>query len=232
MKKKLRPVSQYFIDLIFPRHCYGCAAALRFYEKNLCLNCQISLPLSSLHLTKDNPLYQKLSRRFPLEAATSLFYFEKEGVLANLIYQLKYNGVYQLGTYLGEWLAEHLKESPFFSSIDGIIPVPLHPKRERKRGYNQAELIAKAVAHQLKLPLHTAVLQRIRNTTSLVLLGKKKREEEIAESIHCIKKVKNLQHLLLIDDITTTGTTLNACAQSLLEMGTLKLSIAVIGCRL
>lgn len=232
VKKSISPLFQSFIDLIFPRHCYGCSAALRFYENKLCLSCQISLPLTSLHLTRENPLYQKLSTRFPLKATTSLFYFEKEGVLARLIYLLKYNGVYQLGTFLGEWLAEHLKESPFFDSIDGIIPVPLHPKRKRKRGYNQAELIAEAVAHQLKVPLYSEVLKRIRNTTSLVLLGEKERENEITAAIRCIKKIENAQHLLLIDDVLTTGTTLNTCAQSLRKEQTLKLSIAVVGCRL
>lgn len=192
MKKNLNPICQSFADLIFPRHCYGCTAGLRFYEKYLCLKCHIALPLSYLPQAnaKNNPLVQKLSSLFPLETATSLFYFEKEGVLAHLIHLLKYKGVHQLGTFFGEWLAEHLLGYSFISSVEGIIPVPLHPKRKKIRGYNQAEIIAKTVAQKLNLPLYTAALKRIRNTTSLVLLGDRERENEMAGAILYAKKFK------------------------------------------
>jgi predicted amidophosphoribosyltransferase len=111
MKKNSKAIFQTLSDFIFPLHCYGCEIPLEFYEKYLCLNCQIQLPLTLFHQTTENPLFQKLSIRFPTASATSLFYFEKDGVLAHLIHLFKYNRVKEIGSFLGAWLGDHLKES-------------------------------------------------------------------------------------------------------------------------
>ncbi len=108
MKKNTFALIQTFKDLIFPRNCFGCESPLNFYEKRLCLSCQIQLPLTSFHYTHKNPLFQKLNLQFETMAASSLFFFQKEGVLSNMIHLFKYKGVKKIGYFLGDWLANSL----------------------------------------------------------------------------------------------------------------------------
>lgn len=233
MKKNSKAIFQTLSDYIFPRNCYGCEVRLEFYEKHLCLNCQIQLPLTLFHQTTENPLFQKLSNRFPTESATSLFYFEKEGVLAHLIHLFKYNGVKEIGVFLGPWLGDHLKESAMTADLDAIVPVPLHTVKKRKRGFNQSELIAKALSKKTKLPLLSEVLIRVKNTTALAQLGETERELEVRNAFELnIKYSDQPMHLLLVDDVLTTGATLTACASALLKNSKIKISIAVLACRL
>ena len=233
MKKNKSIVFQTLVDFIFPRHCYGCETNLEFYEEFLCLSCQINLPLTELHLTKENPLFQKIKSRFTLQAATSLFYFEKDGVLSRLINLFKYKGAKKIAVFLGDWLGESIAESPFFNEVDGIVPVPLHPAKKRKRGYNQSYIIATALSNKMKLPLFSDLLIRVKNTTALALLGESEREQEVKNAFKLNpKKTSHPQHLLLVDDVLTTGSTLAACASALFVNHNIKLSIAVLACRL
>ena len=233
MKKNTFALIQTFKDLIFPRNCFGCESPLNFYEKRLCLSCQIQLPLTSFHFTHKNPLFQKLNLQFETMAATSLFFFQKEGVLSNMIHLFKYKGVKKIGYFLGDWLANCLLESTFFKNIEGIVPVPLHSKKQKSKGYNQAEIIAAALSKKMGVPLYKKVLIRVKNTTALARLGESERKDEVnnAFQIHPSFTLRN-QHLLLVDDVLTTGATLSACASVLLKNSDIKLSIAVLACRL
>lgn len=233
MKKNSTVVFQTLADFIFPRHCYGCETTLKFYEQSLCLKCQINLPLTTLHLTKENLLFQKLKTHFALEAATSLFYFEKEGVLSHLIHLFKYKKVKKIGPFLGAWLGDTLLESQLFNQVDGIVPVPLHPTKKRKRGYNQSDLIAEALSKKMKLPVFSKLLIRVKNTSALALLGESERKREVRNAFEInSKRQTHPLHLLLVDDVLTTGATLTACATALLSNANIKLSIAVLACRL
>jgi ComF family protein len=232
MKKNKFALFQSCSDLVFPRSCYGCQALLEFYENCLCLNCQINLPITDFNFLKRNLLLQKLELSFPVEAATSLGYFEKEGLLAHLIHLFKYQGEKKLGTFLGLWVGTTLKESPHFKDIEGLIPVPLHPSKRRKRGYNQAEILAKAISKKMKLPLFSKSIIRVKNTTALAMLGKKQRQLEVKNAFSVIPNEPLPKHLLLIDDVVTTGATLSACANALTKHRAVKLSIVVLGCRL
>ena len=233
MKKNSPAVLQAFIDIFFPRQCFGCETPLKFYEINLCLDCQIRVPLTSFHKTKKNLLFQKLELHFPIENATALFHFEKEGVLAHLIHLFKYQGIQKIGLFLGEWLAENLIESGSFQNLNGIVPVPLHPAKKRKRGFNQAELIANILAEKLKIPVYSHALKRIKNTTALAHLGEINRHKEVQNAFLRNPSFSSKpQHLLLIDDVFTTGATLAACAKALRKNSEIKLSIAVLACRL
>ena len=222
-----------FVDLIFPRVCLGCKRHLNFYEKVLCLGCRLDLPLTHFHKKRENPLFHKLKLNFPLENASALFYFEKEGKVAQMIHQFKYLDQPQLGLYLGHWLGDTLLESPYLKKIDGIIPVPLHPSKKRKRGYNQAALIATALSEKLKVPLVKKTLIRVKKTQSLAHIGYDQRWREVD---HAFKSRKTLplemKHVLLVDDVITTGATLTACATALLKKNPLKLSIVSLACRL
>lgn len=233
MKKNSKAILQTLSDFIFPRQCYGCETPLKFYEKKICTSCLIQLPLTSFCTSIANPLYQKLSLRFPIQTATSLFYFEKEGILAHLIHLFKYSGAKELGFFLGSWLGACLKEGLIAEDIDAIVPVPLHPLKKRKRGYNQSELIAKALSKKMKRPLLSQGLIRVKNTTALAQLGKNERELEVQHAFQTNLNITDRSlHLLLVDDVLTTGATLSACASTLLINSNIKISIAVLACRL
>jgi len=222
-----------FVDLIFPRVCLGCKHHLNFYEKTLCLGCRLDLPLTHFQKNRENPLFQKLTLNFPLENATALFYFEKEGKVAEMIHQFKYLGQRHLGVYLGDWLSDTLLESPNLSKVDGIIPVPLHPSKKRKRGYNQAAILASALSKKLKAPLVEKTLIRVKKTQSLAHIGYDKRWREVDQAFDvCQSLPLEMKHILLVDDVITTGATLTACANALLKKNPLKLSIVSLACRL
>lgn len=222
-----------FVDLLFPRACISCSMHLDFYEKMLCLKCQLDLPQTHYHLEKENPLYKKLLMRFPLEHAAALFRFQKEGSTARMIHQFKYNKQATIGRYFGKWLGHTLLESPFFTTIDAVVPVPLHPSKQRARGYNQAEIIAEPVAKQLQVPLVNNSLLRIKKTKPLARIDHDARWKEVDQAFAIKRQLpKSFEHLLLVDDVITTGATLNACARTLLKNSAVKLSIVSLACRL
>lgn len=222
-----------FVDLLFPRTCISCSSHLDFYEKMLCLNCQLELPQTGFHLEKENPLFKKLLLNFPLENAAALFGFQKEGSVARMIHQFKYNKQVNIGRYFGKWLGYMLLESPFFKSLDAIIPVPLHPSKQRTRGFNQAEIIAEPLAKQLQIPLVNKSLKRVKKTKPLAKINHDARWKEVDEAFTIKQPLpKSFEHLLLVDDVITTGATLNACARTLLKNSQIKLSIVSLACRL
>ena len=233
MKKLLPHTLQSFSDLLFPRSCLGCNQYLNFHEVALCLRCQIELPQTHFHQIHNNPVFKKLKLLFSLEAASAAFTFQKEGRIAHLIHRFKYNGNHQCGIILAHYLANTLNESIFFKKIEGIIPVPLHPSRERKRGFNQAEIIGKILSKKLGIPHFTKVLIRSKKTRALAHIGEEARWTEIKDALKVNSSSINLpKHLLLIDDVITTGATLNACADALKKNSSIKLSIAALACRL
>lgn len=222
-----------FVDLIFPRVCIGCKRHLNFYEKILCIGCRLDLPLTHFQKNRKNPLFQKLKLNFPLENASALFYFEKEGKVAQMIHQFKYLDQRHLGVYLGHWLGDTLLESSNLKKVDGIIPVPLHPSKKRKRGYNQAAIIAGALSEKLKVSLVKKTLIRVKRTQSLAQIGYDERWREVDQAFEFNKPLpKEMKHVLLVDDVITTGATLTACARALLKKNPLKLSIVSLACRL
>ncbi|MDG1022808.1 MAG: ComF family protein [Flavobacteriaceae bacterium] len=233
MKKLLAPILQSFSDLLFPRTCLGCNQYLNFHEAALCLRCQIELPQTHFHLTPNNPVFKKLKLLFTLEAASAAFVFQKEGRIADLIHQFKYNGNLSCGNLLAHYLANTLDQSAFFKKVEGIIPVPLHPSRQRKRGFNQAEIIGKVLSKKLGIPLFTEVLIRYKKTRTLAHIGEEARWIEIKDAFKVNSSSVNLpKHLLLIDDVITTGATLAACTNAFKKNSTIKLSIAALACRL
>ena len=222
-----------FLDLLFPRVCLVCTCHLNFYEKMVCLSCQTELPLTHFNKTHKNTLYNKLKLNFPLENAIALFYFEKEGKVAQMIHQFKYLGQPHIGIYLGHWLGDTILASPYLKKIDGIIPVPLHPSKMRKRGYNQAAIIASALSEKLNIPVMEKTLIRIKKTQSLAQVGYEERWREVDQAFEShLPLPQEMTHFLLVDDVITTGATLSACASALLKKKPLKLSIVSLACRL
>jgi predicted amidophosphoribosyltransferase len=151
---------QNLIDLFFPKVCAGCNNILLGTENVICTRCSHEIPLTNDHLNPENDTFKKFYGRIPLEFAASLLYFHKKGIVQELIHNLKYRGQQEIGSVLGNWHAEDLKNIAVLKTVDFIIPVPLHAKRLKKRGYNQVITFATALSKNLNIPLNISVLKK------------------------------------------------------------------------
>jgi len=217
-------------QLIYPRLCEGCKRPLLVAESTLCMHCLPELPRTGYHSIKDNESAMRFAGRIPYVHATSLAYFTDDGLLQHLLHGLKYHNKKESGVFLGKQLAYELLQTDWIKNIDLIIPVPLHPKKERERGYNQSKLIADGMAYVLNIPVIDTVLQRFRYTESQT---KKSRQERVAnmKDAFTISDPNILinKHVMIIDDILTTGATLEACTNAILDISCVEVSIATIG---
>lgn len=225
----LKRYTEDLINLLFPELCNGCGKLLYHGEKDICTKCLYDLPYTDFHLYKENPVAKQLWGRLPINAAMAMLYFKKGTKVQNLMHSLKYNSKTDVGITLGELMAKRLKESEFYQNIDVIIPVPLHQKKLRLRGYNQSEYIATGLAQELDVPFSSKNLLRKKSTESQTKKARYTRFENM-QDVFEIKNVNELKdkHVLLIDDVVTTGATLEACGNTLLNIGIEKLSIAAI----
>ena len=219
------------IGLIYPEICCACNQRLTKQEETICLHCIYSLPKTNFLKYDDNPIARHLWGRVPFEHATSMFYFTKKGRIQNLMYELKYNGRYDVGLKLGISLGAALKDIDFWKEVDVILPVPLHPKKLKLRGYNQSDAIAEGMAEAMEIETDPSVLRRVKFNKSQTQKGKLERWSNV-ENIFELKNAEKVKgkHVLLIDDVLTTGSTLEACAETLLKVEGLKVSIATLAC--
>lgn len=216
------------LNLLFPKICNGCKTALISSEKILCTQCRHDLPLVCHHRNNDNSMKNIFYGRFPLEQATAVIQFQKKGISQELLHNLKYRGQSKISSFFGNWLGEELKDHNHYKQVEMVIPVPLHKRKRRKRGYNQVEGFGKELAKALGVPYRDDILLKISQTKSQVF---KKRLTRIqSEEIFAIRNAEALKskHILLVDDIVTTGATLESCAAHLLNETNAKLSIATI----
>lgn len=215
-----RPFTDLF-DLAFPPLCNACRQRLLANEQTLCLHCEFTLPETLFHHQRENPLWQMLRPRLPIESATALYYYGKESRVQALIHQLKYRGVQAVGDRLGRKLAEGLALQPEANNFAAVIPVPLHPAKRRRRGYNQSDSIARGVAEVLDRPFRPDALRRRTDTASQTRKTIWERWQGVSTVFERSRTADDLRgrHLLLIDDVITTGSTLEACANRLLELG-------------
>ena len=217
------------ISLLFPELCNACGTNLYHGEMEICTKCIYDLPYTDYHLYPDNLVAKQLWGRFNCNAAMAMLYFRKGTKVQNLMHSLKYKSQTEVGVKLGNLLGERLKLSNQYSNIDLIIPVTLHPKKERLRGYNQSEYIAKGIADVLKVPVSINNLLRNKITDSQTKKARYTRYENM-QAVFNIKHLEQLQklHVLLVDDVITTGATIEACSNVLLGARIEKLSIAAI----
>jgi ComF family protein len=217
------------IGLLFPDLCAACGVHLYRGERFICTKCRHDLPYSDHHLHADNAAAKKFWGRLELKAVFALLYFRKGSRVQNILHSLKYKNQPQLGIELGRMVAEKLLLSKAYLNIDLIVPVPLHRKREKMRGYNQSLMIAKGISEKLGLPVEEKNLQRRVATESQTRKGRFSRHENIA-GVFELKDAAALtgRHILLVDDVITTGATLEACANELLKHGITKISIAAL----
>ncbi|MEN8122897.1 MAG: ComF family protein [Bacteroidota bacterium] len=216
-----------FFNLFFPRKCNHCGNNLDKTEKEVCKRCLFEIPKTKFHTDPDNPVNKTFWGRVNVEFATSGYYFTKKSILQNLLHHIKYHNKKELAFELGKYLGTELSSVENFNECDMIIPVPLHPVKKKKRGYNQSEWIANGLSEKLAIPVNNNILIRHINSKSQT---KKNREErwENVRSAFSIKTPENNQpkHVLLVDDVITTGATIEACASLLIEYLNVKVSIA------
>lgn len=225
----LHLIANSFLEIIYPNVCICCGESLVNGEEEICLKCLYTIPKTNYHLQADNPIEKRFWGKVNIENATAFFHFQKGSSFQHLLHELKYKGNKEIGTVLGKYLGSDLKNSDRFLSIDIIAPVPLHPNRQQKRGYNQSEMIAKGLSAVMQKPLDTIHLTRkIENPTQT-----KKSVFERWENTNGIFEISDQnifqnKHVLLVDDVLTTGSTLLACATELLKSDNTKVSIATL----
>lgn len=218
-----------FINLLFPNCCVVCGDNLAVGEEFICTKCNVRMPRTNFHLQKDNEVERRFWGRISIETATSYFYYSKGSDYRRILYELKYHGCKELGEVMGRHMATELFSSGFFQGIDLIIPVPLHRKRRKSRGYNQSEWIALGISNTTGIPMDVCGLVRnLANSTQT-----RKSVFERWENVQGIFKNQTPQafsgkHILLVDDVLTTGATLLSCADALSESSDVKISIVTL----
>lgn len=218
-----------FMSLVYPNLCQLCGRSLFRGERSICLKCHHHLPKARFAEDASNPAAQVFWGRVPLKVVVTAFLYNKGNAVQQLIHAFKYRGVREIGILLGEELGNEILKSNYGDNIDMIIPVPLHPKKQKKRGFNQSEIIARGVASVVDAELNTSTLYRKAFSSTQTRKTKYQRWENV-ENIFGIKnsdEIKN-KHILLIDDVITTGATMEACAQVLLQVEEVTLSVGAV----
>jgi len=206
----------------------GCKDSLTTGEEVLCTRCRSEVPIALTHRQEDDKVKDLFFARADVASATSLFYYEKIGAVQQMIHELKYKRHEEVSPFLGKWLAQELRDDPAFQNIDIVVPVPVHPKRLRKRGYNQVDGFGKELAAVFGSRFRESVLAKTRNTVNQAQLGQVKRSDETQSPYRLMEQIPAGTHVLLVDDVITTGTTLALCAKELHKNPNIKLSIATM----
>jgi ComF family protein len=217
------------LNLFFPNVCQACGEPLLNQEEVICSSCLFKLPKTGFHLHAENPVSRVFWGRVDLNAASSFLFFSKGGKVQHLIHSLKYRGNRETGVYLGKLFGTDLQKSELFESADLVIPVPLHPKKQHKRGFNQSERIAKGIGDAMQIPLVTHKLIRIINTSTQTKKSRDNRWDNVKNAFE-VQDTSSLEnkHVLLVDDVLTTGATLESCAQNLLKIPGVRVSVVTL----
>jgi ComF family protein len=218
-----------FISLLFPRLCYACGEHLMRNEHLICTECFVIIPRANYHKEKNNQIEQLFWGRCKIEKAAAFSYYNKGSRIRNLIHNLKYKGITELGFELGRLYGVSLEASGFISDIDLIIPVPLHPAKMRIRGFNQSEIISNGLADTTQLPVNADILLRAKLSATQTKKSRYERWENV-EGIFRISDAQILigKHVLLVDDVITTGSTIESCARELLLIEGVKVSVVAL----
>ena len=218
-----------FISLFFPESCLGCQKSLLQQEQFICTHCEYALPYTQFHLDVENNAAKSLLGRVPVEAVSSYFYFASESIAQKIMHAIKYQSRAKAAQYLGQKYGEELMRLSLYQEAKVIVPVPLYPKKKRQRGYNQSEFFGKGLSESMGIEMQTTVLIRPRKAESQTKKSRYERYEntKMAFEVRYGEQLIN-QHVLLVDDIFTTGATIEACANALLTIDGVKISVLTL----
>lgn len=228
MKKIFLPLTN-LLSLFYPRLCIGCGNILQEEEEFLCLDCLLHLPETNFHLSKENPLKEVFIGRVEVENVYSFLFYRKGNYVQKILHQLKYKGNKEIGEYIGRLYGEKLAAAGVFKDVDYILPIPIHPKKLRIRGYNQSEWIAKGLGAALHLPYSNDFLIRSTFTETQTKKTRFNRWENV-KNVFAVTNGEQLieKHVLVCDDVLTTGATTEAAIQKLLEIPKIRVSIVTL----
>lgn len=218
-----------FFNLFYPSICYACGNHLYDGEEQICVSCRMTLPYTFDENERINKSTKVFDGRVRISGASSLFYFKKKSRVQNLLHYLKYKGSEEVGLVLGIIHGEQLNNSNIFNDIDLILPVPLHPNKLKKRGYNQSALLSKGYSESMNVKFSENILIRVKNTSTQTRKSRFERYENMNEVFDCknVDQILN-KNILLVDDVITTGSTIEACAIVLLNAGCAKVFVASV----
>ncbi|WP_276498406.1 ComF family protein [Pontibacter litorisediminis] len=220
------------LSLLFPESCYACGGSLARGETYICTPCSVRLPYTDFHVhgaTELNPLQRRFWGKVPVRFAFSYLYFMPKGRVQRLLHQLKYKGAKELGEHLGQRYGSLLSDCQYSSQFDVIVPVPLHKYKLRRRGYNQAESFAQGLSQSMGVPISVWVMIRTIHTSTQTRKSRLDRWHNVGQVFE-VARPEQVQgkHVLLVDDVLTTGATLEACTRALLAAGAAEVSVATI----
>lgn len=231
------------LDILLPRKCIVCHKTLLLDEEYICLNCMADLPETYFWKQSHNPMADKLNEILQEEEcsmsekyayATSLFFYHSEAGYRQIPYQIKYHGNIRAGSHFGKMLGKRLASSDLYKDVDMVVPIPLHRTRKWKRGYNQAEVIARGVAESMGVCLRKDILKRVKKTATQTEMSIEEKAANVADAFTVSDKKEaweGCRHVLLIDDVFTTGNTSGACYKALRQIfpKTVRISVATLG---
>lgn len=225
-------VENYFkpiYHLLFPHVCNGCGTELLSNEKVVCTACLSFMPKTNFHLIINNPFEQKMAGRIRIENATAFCYFNKGGAIQHLLHGLKYQQKKEIGLLLGKRFAKQIEDVRWLDDIDVILPIPLSAQKMKARGFNQSECLATGMAEHLHKPVDTIAVIRTKNTASQTSKTRAERISNVADAFMVAYPdlIRN-KHILLLDDVITTGATLEVCAEAILKVPGTKVSMATL----
>ena len=225
----LKEIKESFLHLLFPHICAGCGSDIVSEESVLCIRCMDAMPETNFELHPDNPVEKIFWGRLPLAAATAQFYFTKESLMQHLMHQFKYKGNKELGLQLGRIMGDQLKRSGRFTGVDALVPLPLFPSKEKRRGYNQAAVLCEGIAESIKVPVWDKIITRPWHTETQTKKGRMERWKNMeGKFVLADAAITGNKHLLLVDDVVTTGATLEACGNELLKTENVMLSVVTL----
>jgi ComF family protein len=225
---RLSKYTEGFISLFYPKFCFACGNSLLGNEKVICTYCMHTLPETGFHNHPDNPVEKLFWGRIKVENATALLFYEKQSKYGHLLHEFKYKGYREIGFFLGELYGSRLLPTKF-NEVDLIIPIPLHYAKLRSRGYNQSEIFGQGLSESMKKPIYANALKRNVFTSTQTRKGRYDRWKNVEGIFKVIKpEVLKNKHILLIDDVVTTGATLEAAGEALLNIEGTRLSVAAL----
>ncbi len=227
----IRTLLKDFTQLFFPHYCAGCGSDILPANAVICVQCLHNLPLTNFHHYPGNPVEKHFWGRLPIITAMAQCYFTKDSLVQHLLHQLKYKGNQDIGLFFGRMMGQTLAQSERMKGIDALVPLPLFASREKKRGYNQATLLCNGISEILQIPVVNNAVFRLSATETQTNKNRVERWQNMSGRFQLnYSAAITGKHILLVDDVITTGATLETCGHELLKAGDMRLSIATLAC--